>query len=266
MPGHSAAVVFAFAGSRMLVRRQTPGELPNFSDLDACGPLVAGPFDLGRLGDREVLAVALAPETICPDLESRGLRELFGVLPEPLLSLAARASQTLEWSFAHAFCGRCGNPTDYSQTELARTCPSCGATFYPRLTPAVITLISKGPEILLARARASRPGFYSLIAGYVEAGETLEQAVKREVLEEVGIEIKDVKYFASQSWPFPSQLMVGFTASHASGSLRVNESELSDARWFRAGQLPAEIEIPSNYSISGQLIRSALPSPQRGEG
>jgi NAD+ diphosphatase len=266
MQGDPAAMVFAFTGSRMLVRRETPGELPNLSDLDACGPLVAGPFDLGRLGDREVLAVAFAPETICPDLESRGLRELFGVLPEPLMSLAARASQTLEWSFAHAFCGRCGNPTEYSQTELARTCPSCDATFYPRLTPAVITLISKGTEILLARARTSRPGFYSLIAGFVEPGETLEQAVEREVLEEVGIEVQDVKYFASQSWPFPSQLMVGFTANHAAGLLRINESELSDARWFRADELPAGIEIPTTFSISGQLIRSVLPLPPGGEG
>jgi NAD+ diphosphatase len=201
------------------------------------------------------MAVALPPEATCEGLEGKGLRDLFGVLPESLMSLAARASQTLEWSFAHAFCGRCGSPTDYSQTELARTCPACGATFYPRLTPAVITLISKGPEILLARARTSRPGFYSLIAGFVEPGETLEQAVAREVLEEVGFEVRDIKYFASQSWPFPSQLMVGFTANHAAGPIRVNASELSDAQWFPADALPGDIEIPSTFSISGQLIR-----------
>jgi NAD+ diphosphatase len=119
----------------------------------------------------------------------------------------------------------------------------------------VITLISKGPEILLARARTSRPGFYSLIAGFVEPGETLEQAVAREVLEEVGFEVRDIKYFASQSWPFPSQLMVGFTANHASGAIRVNESELSDAQWFPVDAVPSDIEIPTTFSISGQLIR-----------
>jgi NAD+ diphosphatase len=259
-------MVFAFAGSRMLVRSETPSELPGLSDLEACEPFLAGPFNLGRVGDREVVAVALAPETTCGGLEAKGLRDLFGVLPESLMALAARASQTLEWSFAHAFCGRCGNPTDYSQTELARTCPACGATFYPRLTPAVITLISKGPEILLARARTSRSGFYSLIAGFVEPGETLEQAVAREVLEEVGFEVRDIKYFASQSWPFPSQLMVGFTATHASGAIRVNESELSDAQWFPVDALPSDIEIPTTFSISGQLIRHFLPRPLGGEG
>jgi NAD+ diphosphatase len=251
--------VFAFAGARMFVRPENPSDLPTLADLEACGPLLAGPFALGRIGDRDVVTAALAPETVCVDLDSKGLRELFGMLPDSHMALAARASQTLEWSFAHAFCGRCGSPTDYSETELARLCPACGASFYPRLTPAVITLVSKGSEILLARGKSSRAGFYSLIAGFVEPGETLEQAVEREVLEEVGIEVRDVKYVASQSWPFPSQLMVGFTANHASGSLRINESELIDARWFRIDDFPGDIEIPSTFSISGRLIRSVLP-------
>jgi NAD+ diphosphatase len=182
------------------------------------------------------------------------------------MAAAARASQTLEWALAHAFCGRCGSPTDYSATELARTCPACGAVYYPRITPAVIILVRKGPEVLLARGRRFGPRFYSLIAGFVEPGETLEQAVEREVREEVGIEIREIKYFDSQSWPFPSQLMVGFTAEFASGSLSINESELSDARWFRIDELPPDIDIPTTFSISGRLIRSAVPSPLRGEG
>jgi NAD+ diphosphatase len=253
-----SALAFAFAGPRMLVRREDPSLLPSLSDIEECAPLIAGPFGLGRIGDREAVAVAVAPDTICPDLEAKGLRELFGVLPDSLMTLGARASQTLEWSVAHAFCGRCGHPTDFSQTELARTCPSCGATFYPRLTPAVITLVSKGPEILLARGRNSRSGFYSLIAGFVEPGETLEQAVEREVLEEVGITVKDITYFGSQSWPFPSQMMVGFTAIHAGGSLRINEDELIDAQWFPVDGFPDDIEVPSTFSISGQLIRLRL--------
>ncbi|MDQ6876406.1 MAG: NAD(+) diphosphatase [Candidatus Dormibacteraeota bacterium] len=263
MNQNPAALALAFAGSGLLVRRDEPTELPSVSDLDACGPMLAGPFAIGRIGDRAVMALAIAPETICADLESKGLRELFGILPEPLMSLAARASQTLEWSFAHAFCGRCGSPTDYSPTELARTCPSCGAIFYPRLTPAVITLVRRGSDILLARGRRFGSNFYSLIAGFVEPGETLEQAVAREVLEEVGIEIEDIRYFGSQSWPFPSQMMVGFTAHHASGSIQINESELSDARWFPIDELPGDVEIPNTFSISGRLIRSALPS-ERG--
>jgi NAD+ diphosphatase len=244
----------------MLVRRENPDRLPTLSELEACGPIVTGPFELGRLDDREVVTAAVAAETTCTGLEPKGLRELFGLLPDSLMSLAARASQTIEWSFAHAFCGRCGSPTDYSETELARTCPSCRAVYYPRITPAVITLVRKGPEILLARGRRFGARFYSLIAGFVEPGETLEEAVAREVLEEVGIEVGDIEYFASQSWPFPSQLMVGFTAKHVAGSIRINESELSDAGWFRLEDLPGDIEIPSTFSISGRLIRSAFPS------
>jgi NAD+ diphosphatase len=176
------------------------------------------------------------------------------------METAARAFQTLEWSTAHAFCGRCGTPTVFSTTESARVCPACGATHFPRITPAVITLVRKGPEILLARGLRFGPRFYSLIAGFVEAGETLEQAVAREVYEEVGIGIKDIAYFASQSWPFPSQLMVGFTANHAEGELRINELEISDARWFPVSELPRDVDLPSNYSISGRMIRSVFPS------
>jgi NAD+ diphosphatase len=255
----SSALTFAFAGQRMLVRRQDPSLLPSLAEVAECGPFAAGPFDMGRIGDRPAVAVALAQDTGGAGLQPMGLRELFGVLPDSLMSLAARASQTLEWSVAHAFCGRCGTATEYSQTELARTCPACGSAFYPRLTPAVITLISKGPEILLARGLASRSGFYSLIAGFVEPGETLEQAVEREVFEEVGIAVKDITYFGSQSWPFPSQMMVGFTANHAGGSLRINEAELMDARWFPVDGFPDEIEVPSTFSISGRLIRHRLP-------
>ena len=266
-PADLAAAAFAFAGSRMFVRRTSEVEIPSVAELGACGPVLAGPFALGRIGELTAVAVALRPEVTCAGLEARGLRELFGLLPEPIMALAARAFQTLEWSMAHAFCGRCGTPTVYSVVELARCCPSCAATYYPRITPAVITLVRRGSEILLARGRSSAPRFYSLIAGFVEPGETLEQAVEREVGEEVGIEVRNVTYFASQSWPFPSQLMVGFTADHAAGSLRVNESELSDARWFPIDDLPGDVEIPTNFSISGRLIRSALrPTPPPAGG
>jgi NAD+ diphosphatase len=249
--------VFAFVGPQMFVRRDNPVELPSLADLEACGPFIAGPFDMGSVGDHEAVAIALAPDATCSGLEPKGLRELFGVLPDSLMAAAARASQTLEWALTHAFCGRCGSPTDYSATELARTCPACDAVYYPRITPAVITLVRKGPEILLARGRRFGPRFYSLIAGFVEPGETLEQAVVREVREEVGIEIRDIKYFDSQSWPFPSQLMVGFTAEYAAGALSPYEPELSDARWFRIDELPGDIDMPTTFSISGRLIRSA---------
>jgi NAD+ diphosphatase len=253
---HPDAAAFAFIGNQMLVYRSPDVRVPHLIDLERCGVIEAGPFVISRAGEPLAVAVSLPDEPECPGLELKGLRELFGILPQPDMETAARAFQTLEWSTAHAFCGRCGTPTVFSTTESARTCPSCGATHFPRITPAVITLVRRGPEILLARGLRFGPRFYSLIAGFVEAGETLEQAVEREVMEEVGISVKDITYFGSQSWPFPSQLMVGFTAQHAGGVLQINESEISDARWVSPSALPADIELPTNYSISGRLIRS----------
>ena len=254
------ALVFAFDGPRMLVRRSPQVGVPAQSEIEACAKVVAGPFDLGRIGDQNALAVSVSvgTEVACDGLELRGIRELFGLFPDPMMALAGRAFQILEWSAAHAFCGRCGSATDYSQVELARTCPACGASYYPRITPAVITLVRRGQDILLARAKSFAPSFYSLIAGFVEPGETLEQAAAREVEEEVGIEVSDIAYFASQSWPFPSQLMVGFTADYAAGELRVNEAELGDARWVPIREVPRGIDLPTTFSISGRMIRSVL--------
>jgi NAD+ diphosphatase len=253
-----AAAAFVFAGGQMLVHPAPRIRVPLLYEVEACGAIAAGPFDVGRPGERAAVALSLSAAPTCPGFELKGLRELFGLLPEEDMAVAARAFQTLEWSAAHAFCSRCGSPTDYSEIELARTCPSCGATYFPRITPAVITLVRRGPEILLARGVRFGPRFYSLIAGFVEPGETLEQAVRRELLEEVGIEVRDIEYFGSQSWPFPSQLMVGFTAEYESGELRINEAELTDARWFRLDNLPDGIDIPNTFSISGRLIRSVI--------
>jgi NAD+ diphosphatase len=258
LPSDPAAAAFAFVDTQMLVHPAPQVRVPLLSELERCGNILAGPFEIGRPGDRTAVAVSISAPPACPGLELKGLRELFGLLPEADMDAAARAFQILEWSAAHAFCGRCGSPTVYSTSELARTCLSCGAMYFPRITPAVITLVRRGPEILLARGLRFGPRFYSLIAGFVEPGETLEQAVEREVFEEVGIKVKNITYFASQSWPFPSQLMVGFTAHYAAGELQINESEISDARWCSISNLPPDIDIPTAYSISGRLIRSVL--------
>ncbi|HKV88768.1 MAG TPA: NAD(+) diphosphatase [Candidatus Dormibacteraeota bacterium] len=260
-----SSATFAFVDSRMLVHAEPEVRVPRWSELQGCGAIAAGPFDVGRPGGPPAVAVSISSSDTCDGLELKGLRELFGLLPESDMELGARAFQTLEWSAAHAFCGRCGSPTAYSATERARVCPSCGAVHFPRITPAVITLVRRGSEILLARGVRFGASFYSLIAGFVEPGETLEQAVQRELLEEVGIEVKDIAYFGSQSWPFPSQLMVGFTANHARGDLRIDPTELTDARWFPVVDLPGpgDIQLPTAYSISGRLIRSALDSAGR---
>jgi NAD+ diphosphatase len=186
------------------------------------------------------------------------LRQLYGRIPELQWTVAGRAEQIVSWDRTHRFCGRCGEPTVLQTTERARRCPSCGLLAYPRLSPATITRVTRGDndeEILLAWGRQFPGRFFSVLAGFVEPGESLEEAVEREVWEEVGITISDVRYFASQPWPFPSQLMIGFTARHSSGDLRLQDSELLDARWFGADDLP---QLPGRFSLARRLIESFL--------
>lgn len=251
------SLIFAFAGARLLLAGgEGPSRVPTAAEVGAAVAKASRPVYLGRLGAAACFAVALDFEPEPPGgLHLRGLRELFGILPEELMAVAGRASQTVEWYLAHAFCGRCGSPTELSETELARLCPSCGALHYPRITPAVIMLVERGEEMLLASNANFRGGFYSCLAGFVEAGETLEQAVAREVREEVGLEVSDITYFGSQAWPFPSQLMVGFTARYAAGEIVVQQAEIIEARWFGREDLPP---LPGPFSIARRLIDSFL--------
>jgi len=253
------ALVFAFSGGRMLVLPDLG--VPAMSVLGDAASIAAGPIPLGRLGGRSCYAVALAdgqPAGSGP--VSLGLRELFARVGDPgVVSMASRASQTLDWWFGHAFCGRCGTATEPHEAEMARVCPTCGALHFPRISPAVITLVHRDDgAVLLARDHRFRPGFFALLAGFVEPGETLEEAVAREVREEVGVEVQDVRYFGSQSWPFPSQLMVGFFARYRSGEIAVQESEIAEARWFPLDGLPEPGDRPAPFSIAGRLIASYL--------
>lgn len=256
------AYAFAFAGGRMLVRADL--QVPVLAALGDVPSLLAGPIPLGRLAGRPCYAVALEEGAATVDgLTAVSLRELFARLEDSgLVAMASRASQTLDWWFGHAYCGRCGTATEPHETEMARACPSCGAQHFPRINPAVITLVHRGEpgeeEVLLASDRRFRRGFYALVAGFVEPGETLEQAVAREVREEVAVEVEDIRYFGSQAWPFPSQLMVGFFARYRSGDISVQESEIVDARWFPVDRMPAPDDRPATFSIAGRLIASFL--------
>jgi NAD+ diphosphatase len=180
-----------------------------------------------------------------------GLRRLWGMLDEAAWKLAGRAAQIVEWDREHRYCGRCGAETARKPGELARVCLRCGLHHFPRISPAVIVRIERGDEILLARSPHFAPGVYSTVAGFVEPGESLEQTVAREVREEVGVEVTNVRYFGSQPWPFPHSLMIGFVADWASGEIRLQEEEIEDAGWFRVGSLPG---LPSRLSIARALI------------
>lgn len=185
------------------------------------------------------------------DMEFLTLRQLFTRIDEDVLQAAFRAIQIVAWDDTHKFCGVCGTPTVKKDNEYAKVCPKCGHISYPRLSPAVIVAVTKGDELLLASNKNFTSNMYSVLAGFVEAGESLEECVKREIREEVNIEVNNIQYFGSQSWPFPNSFMIGFTAEYESGEIKVDENELSDAKWFRANEIPT---IPGSISISRKLI------------
>jgi NAD+ diphosphatase len=207
---------------------------------------------LGELAGAPCVAIALpedAPEP--PGLAFTGLRALFFRLPDPLLALAARAFQVVEWHQTHRHCGRCGTPTRDKAGERAKECPACGYVAYPRVSPAMMALVTRGRDVLLARAHRFPPAMFSALAGFVEPGETIEDCLAREVREEVGVEVRDLRYFGSQSWAFPHSLMIAFTAEYAGGELRCEDAEIAEARWFSADALPV---LPPSVSIARRLI------------
>lgn len=207
---------------------------------------------LGRYGANDCLVAELAEGCEAPTgMEFRSLRGLFGAIDEDLLALAGRALQIVHWQREHRFCGRCGTAMADRSSELARECPGCGLISHPRLSPAVIMSVIREDKILLARAPRFPGGMYSTLAGFVEPGETLEEAVRREVFEETAIEVDDISYVASQPWPFPHSLMIGFTAVYAGGEIVIDNREIEDAGWFGVEDLPP---LPSRVSIARLLI------------
>lgn len=179
------------------------------------------------------------------------LRQLGAQVDADEWAVAGRAVQLVQWDRTSRYCGRCGAPTEPQRTERSRRCPACGLRAYPRLSPAVIVLIERDGEALMARGSNFRGGMFSAVAGFVEPGETLEDAVRREVREEVGVELGQVRYFASQPWPFPHSLMVGFLAEWRGGEIRVDGEEIVEASWFRPDALPL---VPPPLSIARWLI------------
>ena len=189
-----------------------------------------------------------------------GLRGIHGKLDESLFKIAFRAIHAIDWDRADQFCSRCGSKNRSKNDERAKECPQCGYVSFPRISPAIIVLVEHDGKALLARSPRFKEGFFSVLAGFVEPGEALEDAVRREVKEEAGIDVKNVRYFGSQPWPFPDSLMVGFTAEYAGGDIKIDDNEILDARWFSADDMP---EIPAKISISRALIDSFLAKTQK---
>ena len=207
---------------------------------------------LGAWNGTHCYAVSLRSETLLPEgLVERNLRHLYGLIDDELFWIGGRGFQLVTWERTSRFCGRCGHRMENSKHERAKVCPSCEFRNYPRISPAVIVAVIRDDRILLARAFRFPHKLYSVIAGFVEPGETLEQCVRREILEEVNVEVQDLRYFGSQPWPFPNSLMIAFTAKYAGGEIRIDQEEIMDAGWFAADDLPP---IPDRVSIARRLI------------
>lgn len=248
-----ATLWFVFAGHRLLVAEH--GQHSTVLS-GARWPLPAIPawrqVYMGAHAGRSCIAATTAePRVIPPGIALHGLRALWGMLSDTELGLAGQAHQLLGWDRDHRYCGRCGGPTAPRLSERARYCPRCGLSHYPRHAPAVMVRITRDDELLLARSPRFVPGMYSVLAGFVDAGETIEQAARREVLEEVGLHITRLRYFTSQSWPFPHSLMIAFSADYADGEIVLEDPEIEDAGWYRRDQLPG---LPGKMSIARVLI------------
>lgn len=256
---------FAFQADKLLVRAKTSSvSIPCLADLEELGLTITRRHYLGQLAGRHCYAVELDEGNDPPaGMDFQGLRQVYGLVDEDLFALAGRALQIVEWDKTNQYCGRCGSRTGMSETERAKKCPRCGLLAFPRLSPAIIVLVQRHHELLLARPYHFPPGLYSVIAGFVEPGETLEEAVVREVREEVGLAIKDIRYFGSQPWPFPHSLMIGFTATYAGGEISLDDTEMEDAGWFRADSLPT---LPGEISIARKLIDWFLAKQGASEG
>ena len=247
------ALWFVFQRDRLLLKESDNGHrIPSAEDLTQIKLAPIRSQYLGALDDRACYAAELPDENqVLDGFHLKGLRETFGQLEEELIWIAGRANQLVDWSRNHQFCGQCGHPTEDRSQERAKICPACGLINYPRLSPAVIMAVVKGDRLLLASNKRFKSGFYSVLAGFVEPGETLEECVAREIKEEVGISVKNVRYFGSQPWPFPNSLMVGFLADYAGGEIKADPSEIADAGWFTADNLPS---IPPKITIARHLI------------
>lgn len=244
----------------LVLRREGEGVLlPSDEEAASLGAKAEEGHALGVLDGEEAVAASIAGDvTLAPPLDvvdPFSLRGYYRALGEDRFRLAGTANQLVDWANTHRFCGRCATPTERVTGERAMRCPSCGLLAYPRITPAVIVLVRRGLEALLARGARFPLPFYSTLAGFVEVGETLEQTVAREIREEVGVEVKNIRYFGSQPWPFPHSLMVGFNAEWAGGEIAIEPKEIVDAKWFRADTLPT---IPPRLSIARRLIDAWL--------
>lgn len=255
------AFLFAFRGTDLLVRKpESAGpQTYNIPRVDAVVGItehIVRRQPLGWLGDRPCTSAELAPATPEPEgYTFISIRRLHGHVDQSIFDAAGTAFQIQYWDRTNQFCSECGKPLALAEGQRSKHCPHCDHHYFPKVTPAIIVLVEDGPKILMTRQPRFPPGMYGLVAGFVEPGESFETTVKRETLEETGIEVSNIEYFGSQPWPFPHQIMVGFFARRTGGSLVVDQKELEEAQWFDRDTLP---KLPPPISIARKLIDAWL--------
>lgn len=244
---------FIFQGQKLLLTEKM--EIPNGNHAFIQNQQFIRKIALSHTAPSHFVAELGAEINIPLEFQLYDLRSLYYVLSPEIMALAAKARQLMEWDRSNQFCGECGSPTQIANHEYNRTCAneSCKRIFYPRITPVVIVAVERGQEILLARSPHFPPEIYSALAGFVEPGESVEECAHREVFEETGIKIKNLRYFASQPWPFPSSLILGFQADYESGDIVCAPNEIEAADFFPVDSLPKT--FPGKVSISQLLLQ-----------
>jgi len=254
---------FVFQNDRLLLSKiASETKLPASCLLSSLKPHFIRQYPLGVFNTFSCYCAEIGPDVVVPaEMESIALRKCFEILGKDWYVATAKAMSVITWDKNHQYCGHCGKKTQHKPGAFERICNHCQLSFYPRISPSMIVLIKNEDKILMSRSPHFTPGAYGLIAGFLEVGESIEDAVHREVKEEVNIAIKNLRYFGSQYWPFPDSLMIGFMADYASGEITIDTNELESAGWYRYDNLPGG---PSNsVSIARKLIDHFIAEKQQ---
>lgn len=241
-----------FNGNRLLIKMiEDKPVVPYFNELEDLKIEHSQATYLGKLNECDCCFAETLKSAPPQGYDFIELRQLGSVLGQDIFLISSRALHLLTWLKNNKHCSKCGVPAEIKQDENAVICPKCGYITYPRISPAIIVAVVNDGKLLLAHNTRFKNGTYSVIAGFVEPGETLEGCVSREVMEEVGIKVKNIKYFGSQPWPFPDSLMIGFTAEYAEGEIKADGIEIETANWFTVDEIPS---IPGSGSVARKLI------------
>ncbi len=248
------SIGFIFKKGELLLLKINNG-LPFVEEIKTLTPHFVRRFELGPLNNLNYFCAEIDQEIFIPEVfHVLPLRHALSLLNDNLICLAVKAYSVIRWDKNHQFCGRCGRRTVHKPPGFERSCMLCHLSFFPRISPSIIVLIKKTDHLLMARSPHFLPGVYGLISGFIDIGESIEEAVHREVKEEVGIKIKNLNYFGSQQWPFPDSLMIAFTADHLSGDIIINSDEIEEAGWYKYNNLPGKPQ--TSASIASKLIEA----------